>query len=66
MANTELQIARQKVSDQKMLVLKQQTLVLGMKREGGQKLEAEIVLLEAMRDELAVMEKRLDRLVREA
>jgi hypothetical protein len=63
MADTELQILRQRVSEQKMRVLKQHTVVLGMKREGGAKLEAEVNLLEAMRDELAAIEKRLDQLV---
>jgi hypothetical protein len=63
MADTELQIAMQKVSEQKMRVLKQHTVVLGLKRDGGQKLETESLLLESMRDELAALERRLDRLV---
>jgi hypothetical protein len=43
MADTDLQILRQQVSEQKLRVLKQHTIVLGMKREGGAKLEAEVI-----------------------
>jgi hypothetical protein len=31
---TELEIARQQTSDQKLRILKQQTVVLGLRREG--------------------------------
>jgi hypothetical protein len=63
MADTELQIAREKVSQQKRRVLQQHTLVLGLKRDGGPKLEAATALLELMRDELQILESRLDQLI---
>ena len=63
MSDTELQIARQQTSEQKFRILKQQTLVLGLRREGGRRLEKEVALLESMKDELIVMESHLDRLI---
>jgi hypothetical protein len=63
MADTELQIATREASDQKQLVLRQQAVVLSLKREGGPRLERETELLESMRDELIVKEGRLERLV---
>jgi hypothetical protein len=63
MTDTELQLARQQVSDQKQRVLKQQGVVLNLKRQGGKELEAATALWNSMRDELAVMEVRLERLM---
>jgi hypothetical protein len=63
MADTELQIATREASDQKQLVLRQQAVVLSLKREGGLRLERETELLESMRDELIAKEGRLERLV---
>ena len=63
MSDTELQIARQQTSEQKLRVLKQQTVVLGLRREGGRQLEEAAALLDSMKDELIVMESHLDRLI---
>jgi hypothetical protein len=63
MAETELQIAAREASDQKQAVLRQQAVVLGLKGEGGPKLERETELLESMREELLVREARLQRLI---
>jgi hypothetical protein len=61
--DTELQIARQQTSEQKLRVLKQQSVVLSLRREGGQQLEEAVALLDSMKDELIVMESHLDRLI---
>jgi hypothetical protein len=61
--DTELQIARQQASEQKLRVLKQQSVVLSLRREGGQQLEEAIALLDSMKDELMVTESHLDRLI---
>lgn len=39
MAETELQIEKQRVSELRQHVLKQHAIVLGLKRQGGQRLE---------------------------
>ena len=61
--DTELQVARQHTSEQKLRVLKQQSVVLSLRRQGGQQLEEAVALLDSMKDELAVMESHLDRLI---
>jgi hypothetical protein len=66
MADTELQIATQPASDQKQAVLRQQTVVLGLQRAGGPKLERAAELLESMREELTLREARLERLMADA
>jgi len=63
MAETELQIAAREASDQKQAVLRQQTVVLGLKSEGGPELERATELLESLQEELLVKEARLQRLV---
>ena len=63
MSDTELQIARQQTSEQKLRVLKQQTVVLGLRREGGRQLEEAAAVLDSLKDELSVMESHLDRLI---
>jgi hypothetical protein len=63
MSDTELQTARQQVSEQKLRVLKQQSVVLSLRKEGGQQLEEAIALLDSMKDELIAMESHLDRLI---
>ena len=65
-ADTELQVASRAASDQKQAVLRQQSIVLGLKREGGLKLERATELLESMRDELVVRELRLEGLITSA
>jgi hypothetical protein len=62
MSDTELQIARQQTSEQKLRVLKQQSVVLSLRSEGGQQLEEAVALLDSMKDELIAMESHLDRL----
>ena len=62
MADTELQIAARQASDQKQAVLRQQAVVLGLKKEGGPKLDRATELLESMREELHIREARLERL----
>jgi hypothetical protein len=61
--DTELQVARQHTSEQKLRVLKQQSVVLSLRRQGGQQLEEAVALLDSMKDELTVMESHLDRLI---
>ena len=63
MGDTDLQLAKQKVSEQKQRVLRQQAEVLHLKGEGGKRLEVAVELWESMKDELTVMERRLDRLI---
>ena len=60
MADTELQIAARQASDQKQAVLRQQSVVLGLKKEGGPKLDKATELLESMQEELHVREARLE------
>jgi hypothetical protein len=62
MADTELQIAARQASDQKQAVLRQQAVVLGLKKEGGPKLDRATELLESMQEELHIREARLERL----
>jgi hypothetical protein len=62
MGETELQTATREASDQKQAVLRQQAVVLGLKNEGGPKLESATELLESLRQELLVKESRLARL----
>jgi hypothetical protein len=62
MADTELQIAARQASDQKQAVLRQQSVVLGLKKEGGPKLDQATELLESMQEELHIREARLERL----
>ena len=66
MGGTELQIAAREASDQKQAVLRQQAVVLGLKREGGPKLERANELLQSMRDELELREASLERLIASA
>jgi hypothetical protein len=66
MADTELQIASREASDQKQAVLRQHALVLGLKREGGPRLERATELLESMRNELEVKQARLEGLISRA
>jgi hypothetical protein len=63
MAETELQIATREASDQKQAVLRQQSVVLGLKGEGGERLAKATELLESMQEELHIREARLERLV---
>ena len=63
MGDTELQLAKQQVSEQKQRMLKQQSVVFGLKREGGDRLEEAIRAWESMKDDLAVMERRLEQLI---
>ena len=61
--DTALQVARQQTSEQKLRVLKQQSVVLSLRRQGGQQLEEAVALLDSMKDELTVMESHLDQLI---
>ena len=63
MSETNLQLGKQKVSELKQRILKQQTVVLALRREGGMRLERETARWESLKDELAVLESRLDQLV---
>jgi hypothetical protein len=62
MADTKLQIAARQASDQKQAVLRQQSVVLGLKKEGGPKLDKATELLESMQEELHIREAHLERL----
>jgi hypothetical protein len=63
MSETELQIAKQQMSEQKLCVLEQQAVVLSLKPEGGKQLEEATELWDSMKHELAIMESRLDKLI---
>jgi hypothetical protein len=63
MSDTELEIAKRQVSELRVRLLRQQSIVLGLRREGGKKLEEETVLLNSMMDELIDLEAKWDRLV---
>jgi len=63
-SDTELEIAKRHVSDLRIRLLRQQTIVLGLKREGGEKLEEATAQLNLMMDELIDLEAKLDRLVK--
>jgi hypothetical protein len=63
MSETPLQRACQQVSDQRVLIIKQETLIAGMRREGGTKLERANEDLKRMRDELERMQAALDEMV---
>ena len=63
MADTELKIEKQRVSDQRMRVLKQQAVVLSLNREGGERLQEAAEHLNSFRDELRSMESRLEQLI---
>jgi hypothetical protein len=62
MADTALQIAARQASDQKQAVLRQRAVVLGLKKEGGPRLDEATELLETMQEELQLREARLERL----
>jgi hypothetical protein len=62
MADTALQIAARQASDQKQAVLRQQAVVLGLKKEGGPRLDEATELLESMQEELQLREALLERL----
>jgi hypothetical protein len=63
MSDTDLQIAKQQVSQRRMRMLTQQAVVLSLRQEGGQRLEDAVKLLNSMRDELRAMESRLEQLI---
>ena len=63
MPNTELEIAKRQVSELRVRLLQQQTITMGLRREGGKKLEEATALLNLMRDELIDLEAKWDRLV---
>jgi hypothetical protein len=63
MSDTELEIAKRQVSELRVRLLRQQTIVLSLRREGGKKLEEATALLNSMMDELIGLEAQWDRLV---
>ena len=63
MSKTELEIAKRQVSELRVRLLQQQSIVLGLRREGGEKLEKATALLNSMMDELIDLEAKWDRLV---
>jgi hypothetical protein len=63
MSKTELEIAKRQVSELRVRLLQQQTIVLSLRREGGEKLEKATALLNSMMDELIDLEAKWDRLV---
>ena len=63
MSGTELEIAKHRVSELRVRLLQQQSIVLGLRREGGEKLERATALLNSMMDELIDLEAKWDRLV---
>ena len=63
MPNIELEIAKHQVSELRVRLLQQQSIVLGLRREGGEKLAEATALLNSMMDELIDLEAKWDRLV---
>jgi hypothetical protein len=63
MSDTELEIAKRQVSELRVRLLQQQSIVLGLRREGGKKLEEATARLNSMMDELIDLEAKWDRLV---
>jgi hypothetical protein len=63
MPNTELEIAKRQVSELRVRLLQQQSICLGLRREGGEKLDEATALLNSMMDELIDLEAKWDRLV---
>ena len=63
MGDTDLQLAKQKVSEQRQRGLRQQGVMLSLRRDGGKKLADAVALLNSMRAELTVMETELERLI---
>ena len=61
--DTELEIAKRQVSELRVRLLQQQSIVLGLRREGGEKLDEATALLNSMMDELIDLEAKWDRLV---
>jgi hypothetical protein len=66
MTETNIQREKQRVSELKQRILKQNAIVLDLRREGGARLENAVTLWESLKDELIVLEDRLDRLVLDA
>jgi hypothetical protein len=63
MPNIELEIAKHQVSELRVRLLQQQSIVLGLRREGGEKLAEATALLNSMMDELIDLEAKWDRVV---
>ena len=63
MSDTELEVAKRQVSELRVRLLQQQSIVLGLRREGGEKLAEATALLNSMMDELIELEAKWDRLV---
>jgi hypothetical protein len=63
MPNIELEIAKHQVSELRVRLLQQQSIVLGLRCEGGEKLAEATALLNSMMDELIDLEAKWDRLV---
>jgi hypothetical protein len=63
MSDTELEIAKRQVSELRVRLLQQQSIVLGLRREGGEKLQEATALLNSLMDELIDLEAKWDRLV---
>jgi hypothetical protein len=63
MSDTELQVEKQRVSEQRMRVLRQQGIILRLHREGGERLDEAVGLLNSLRGELNRMESRLEELI---
>ena len=66
MSDTELEIAKRQVSELRVRLLQQQSIVLGLRGEGGVKLEEATALLNSMMDELIDLEAKWDGLVNAA
>jgi hypothetical protein len=58
-----LEVAKHQVSELRVRLLQQQSIVLGLRREGGEKLDEATALLNSMMDELIDLEAKWDQLV---
>jgi hypothetical protein len=63
MPDTELEIAKRQVSELRVRLLQQQSIVLGLRHDGGKKLDEATALLNSMMDEMIDLEAKWDRLV---
>jgi hypothetical protein len=58
MSDTKLEIAKRQVSELRVRLLQQQTIVLGLRRGGSEKLEKATALMNSMMDELIDLEAK--------
>jgi hypothetical protein len=63
MSDTDLAVAKRQLSDLRLRILKQRTIVFSLRREGGEKLEEATARLNSMLEQLTALEANWARLV---